>query len=1124
MNQAPPSRAASRYYGGLGPLLRGRRRAAGLTQQRLADAAQISVGALRDIEQGRTAGSRPSTLSRLAAVLELGEHDRSELQSLADLQRDSERLALQRTAAEDVPAEGMWLALLGPLRAWRDGVPVALGSVRQQAVLALLVLSGKAGVSRAELMDVLWQDDPPPTALEMVHSCISRTRRRLRPADSGDTYPAAGDFLLWDGSAYRLAPGAVRSDAEDSSVLAARASQAAGAGQSAEACRLYSQALRLWRGAPLAGLELIQDHPAVMELAERRARMVLEYASAAEVTGEHEQVVGHLRAVAQQDPLDERIHARLMIALLALGQQAAGLRVYEDMRRRLDEELGVRPGPELAGAHLRVLRQELGPAARERAASPGIPGGPAAPGAGDGPQFAELPVPRQLPPAGPYFVGRTAELTALDEMLGHAGQAPRTALIAAVGGSAGVGKTALAVTWAHRVADQFPDGQLYANLRGYGPSGRPVATGEVISSFLDALRMAPERKPAGLDARVGLYRSLLAGKRVLIVLDNARSAEQVRPLLPGAPGCAVLVTSRSELAGLVAEGARPLALTTLDRADAHALLAARLGGGRAPASPEPADELISLCAELPLALTVAAARAARYPHSPIASVVAELRDERSRLDVLDTGEEATAVRAVFSWSYRVLGKPAARLFRLLGVHPGPDVTLAAAASVAAIPPDQAGRALGELTRAGLLAEHRPGRYAFHDLLRAYAAELAVTQDHQSARLAVIRRTADHYLQSAYLADQALYPVRTSIGMPSPQPGCQPETFAADGQPLAWFEQEHAVLLAVTDLAVANGLDSYAWRLAWAMETFFVRRARWDDWLATQRTALEAARRLGDDDAQAHAHRGLGNAAITTGAYDQGQRHFSEAMRLREASSDLAGQGRLELDLARMAWLQGDFEEYLAHARRGLELVRAARHRPHEGHALASVAWALTLLGSYQEALAYGEQALQLYHKIGSNAIEGQAWDTMAHAHFYLGQHAEAIECYDRAVTIMEQGGYQVTKALTLTAAAQAHHTAGDQAAARQALGTALPILEGASHPGAALVAESIRGLHERPPVDLVIFKYRSREHKQRPGPGPGASRDHQDQGRQRQDSWPAPTDDEDGRTGQQHAAGWRTAD
>ena len=1066
MNQAPPSGLAARQHGGLGPLLRAHRRAAGLTQQQLADAARISVGALRDIEQGRTAGSRPSTLSRLAATLELGEHGRSELQSRAELQRDSERLAPRGTAADDVPTDGVWLALLGPLRAWRDGRPVALGSARQQIVLALLALGGKAGASRAELMSVLWQDDPPPTALEMVHGYISRIRRRLRPADGDPHLAAAGDFLLWDGSAYRLALGAVRSDADESRALAARASQAADAGEAAEACRLYGQALRLWRGAPLAGLEQLRDHPAVIELAERRALMVLEYASAAEIAGEHEQVVGHLRTLAQQDPLDERIHARLMITLLALGQQAAALRVYEELRQRLDEELGVRPGPELAGAYMRVLRQELGPA-RERVASSSVSGDPAGPDAGERPQFTELPVPRQLPPVGPYFVGRTAELGVLDEMLGHADQASRIALTV-VGGSAGVGKTALAVTWAHRAADQFPDGQLYANLRGYEPSGKPAATGAIISSFLDALRVQPERKPAGLDARVGLYRSLLAGKRMLIVLDNAHSAEQVRPLLPGSPGCVVLVTSRSELRGLVADGARPLILSTLGRADAHALLAARLKG-LPSASSEPANELIRLCAQLPLALSVAAARAARYPHSPIASVVDELRDERRRLDVLDTGEEATAVRAVFSWSYRVLAKPAARLFRLLGVHPGPDITLAAAASVAAIPPDQAGRALAELTRAGLLTELRPGRYAFHDLLRAYAGELAATADQKSDRLAAIRRTADHYLQSAYLAHRVLYAVRTPIDMPSPQPGCQPETFATEAQAIAWFDQERAVLLAVTDLAAANGLDPYVWRLAWTMETFLFRRAYWDDWVATQQAALEAARRLDDRDAEANAQRGLGNAYITIGDYNQGRHHIGAAMRLREAD-DAGSQARLELDLARMTFLQRNYQEYLNHARRGLELARVARDRALEGNALASMAWALTLLGSHQEALVYGEEALRLLHEVGNNHLEGAVWDTVAHTHFYLGQQAEAMACYGRALSLMEQNGSQVERAMTLTSAAQAHHAAGDQDAARHALDLALEILESHGHPGADVVAKSLSALDEQAPVDLVLFE------------------------------------------------------
>ena len=591
--------------------------------------------------------------------------------------------------------------------------------------MVMLALSGGAGVSRATLVDVLWQSNPPRTAMEMLHSYVSRVRRCLGSSDEdhGSTRQWAGELLVWSGSAYRLVPGAVRSDVEDFGALAERAEHATRAGKVAEACELYDRGFQLWRGAPLAGLEMMQDHPAVIELRERRARIVTGYATIAETAGENERVIGHLRAAARQDPLDERVHARLMIALLATGQQAAALRVHEDLRHRLDQELGVSPGPELAAAHLQVLRQEF----TRATSAPVALSGPAVTAAKSGnctsgPMVMDLPVPHQLPPATPYFAGRATELSALDEMLDKADRAPGTGLIVSVLGGAGVGKTALAVTCAHRVADRFPDGQLYINLRGYDPSHRPVAPDEAIRSFLDALQV-PKRISGGLDARVGLYRTLLTDKRMLIVLDNARSADQVRPLLPGSPGCVVVVTSRGELTGLVTEGARPLLLDILTQDDARALLAARLDVRRLTAEAESADELIGFCARLPLALGVAAARAARHPDSPLSTIVSELRDERRRLDALDTGDAATAVRAAFSSSYRLLSKSPAFLFSLLGIHPGPDITVPAAASLAGVAPGEAIRALSELARVGLLTEHTPGRFACHDLLRAYAAEL-----------------------------------------------------------------------------------------------------------------------------------------------------------------------------------------------------------------------------------------------------------------------------------------------------------------------------------------------------------------------------------------------------------------
>jgi len=344
------------------------------------------------------------------------------------------------------------------------------------------------------------------------------------------------------------------------------------------------------------------------------------------------------------------------------------------------------------------------------------------------------------------FVGRSGHLRALDALLQDQGAAPTAVVISAIAGMAGVGKTALAVHWAHRVAGRFPDGQLYVNLRGFDPGGAGLDPGQALHGFLEAFGVPPARIPEDLAAQSGLFRSLLAGKRMLVLLDNARSAEQVRPLLPGSPGCLAIVTSRDKLAGLVAtEGARPLALDLLTAADARDLLARRLGADRVAAEPAAIACIIAACARLPLALTIAAARAATSPTFPLAAIAAELREAASALDPFDAGESATDVRTVFSWSYRALSAPAARMFRLLGLHPGPDVAVTAAASLAAVPPGQARALLAELTRAHLLAEHAPGRYAFHDLLRAYASELASAQECPADRASAVHRLLDHYL-------------------------------------------------------------------------------------------------------------------------------------------------------------------------------------------------------------------------------------------------------------------------------------------------------------------------------------------------------------------------------------------
>lgn len=407
----------------------------------------------------------------------------------------------------------------------------------------------------------------------------------------------------------------------------------------------------------------------------------------------------------------------------------------------------------------------------------------------------------------------------LNDLLEQAGSRS-DGLITAITGTAGVGKTALAVYWARQHLAEFPDGQLYVDLRGFAPDGYPLPSAEALGGFLEALQVPSGQIPATLDSRQALYRGLLTGKRILVLLDNARDPAQVRPLLPGSPGCVVVATSRSELTGLVcADDARPLTLDLLTFAEAHELLAARLGADRLAAEPAATAELIALCARLPLALAITAARAATRSQFPLAVLAAELRDARGRLDRLATGEDATDLRAVFSWSCHQLSAPNARMFRLLGLHPGPDITDAAAASLAGLPRSEARRLLAGLTRRHLLAEPVPGRYALHDLLRAYAAELAAATEDEQDRRAAIGRTLDHYLHTAHAAALLLKPSRELITLTPARSGVTPEHVADHLQALGWFEAEREVLLAAIAMAAETGFDAYAWQLPSAMADF-----------------------------------------------------------------------------------------------------------------------------------------------------------------------------------------------------------------------------------------------------------------------------------------------------------------
>jgi tetratricopeptide (TPR) repeat protein/transcriptional regulator with XRE-family HTH domain len=671
---------------------------------------------------------------------------------------------------------------------------------------------------------------------------------------------------------------------------------------------------------------------------------------------------------------------------------------------------------------------------------------------------ARIPVPSQLPAGVSQFVGRQRELRALDELLEKTepGPAGSTVVISAIAGTAGIGKTALAVHWARRAAANFPDGQLYVNLRGFGPSGKPVSPAEAVSGFLAALDVPSERLPPSFDAQLGLYRSVAAGKRLLMVFDNAEDVDQVRPLLPGSPGCLVLVTSRASLAGLaVAEGAHLLNLDVLSEDEARQLLEHRLGSARVAAEPAAVAELIRLCAQLPLALTIATARASVCPGLAMADLAAELRDESGRLDALDAGDPASSIRAVISWSYRSLTEQAARMFRLLGLHPGPDVTAPAAASAAGVPVPAARRCLRELAHASLLAEHRPGRFGFHDLLRACAAEQARAAEDPHDRHQATGRVLDHYLATGADAALLINPARDPITLPPPRPGVTPEHLRDQRQALDWMQAEHQVLLAATTLADSSGFDTHAWQIPWAMAQFLDVRGRWRDMASAQSTAVAAATRLSDMAGQALSVRMLAQACARLGDHDQAVSHYTASLRLYQQLGDHLGEAKARQYLGLLAESQGRYPDAISHGEEALRLYRAAGNRVGEAGVLNNVGYTRALLGHFEQARVICQQALSLHAELGLRYGEGHVWDSLGYTEQHLGNLAEAIACYESAVSIFREFGDRYQEATILTHLGDAHGASGEQRLAREAWQQALGIFDELSHPDADQVRSKL---------------------------------------------------------------------
>jgi tetratricopeptide (TPR) repeat protein len=718
-------------------------------------------------------------------------------------------------------------------------------------------------------------------------------------------------------------------------------------------------------------------------------------------------------------------------------------------------------------AHWRLLRaldgaqagERLAAAARAEIARRTDPPSSASAAAPDGPRppAARL-IPRQLPAPTRHFAGRAGELAALTALADEVDRGDGSVVVAAIDGTAGIGKTALVVHWAHQAADRFPDGQLYVNLRGFDPAGSPMAPTEAVRGFLDALGVPAQQLPVSLDTQAALYRSLLAGRRMLVVLDNARDCEQVRRLLPGSRGCLVLVTSRSRLTSLVAvEGAQPLTLDLFTPDDARELLARRLGRDRLAAEPGATDDIIAACARLPLALSIVAARAATHLGFPLAALATELRGARSGrgLGAFD-GEPGLDLRTVFSWSYLQLDVASAAMFRLLGGHPGPDIGLAAAAGLAGLPVDRARTLLAELAGAHLVAETTPGRFAFHDLLRAYATELADTVDSDEDRKAARQRGFDHYLRSAYAADRILDPHRQAIPPPEPLAGVTPESFADRPRALAWLTAERPVLLAAVVLAATAGFDPYARDLAWTLTTFLDRRGHWHDWAASQHVALAAATRLADPAGQARAHRDLARAHAQLGDHDQAHAHLRSALDLFGGRGDLAGEAHTHLTIGWVYQRQGRLEDALAHAERALALFRVVGYRPGQANALNNVGSHHTRLGNHGPALTACRLALAAHREIGDLRGQADTWHNLGYAHQRLGHHSRAIVCYRQALDLFREMGDRYQEAAVLTHLGDAQRVVGEPGASRRSWCAAAAILDDLGHADAGDVHDRLR--------------------------------------------------------------------
>jgi DNA-binding SARP family transcriptional activator len=945
--------------------------------------------------------------------------------------------------------------ILGPLEIWTGQSWSGIGAAKWRALLAALLLNQGQVVSTERLIGELWGDAPPDRAANLISIYVLRLRRLM--GDPG------GQVLATRSPGYQLRLEAGDLDAMSFETLAAGGRRALAVADAPHAAELLTEALALWRGTALVDVPPSDLVTAETDrLAESRLA-ALELRIAADLQcGRTAQLIPELRRLLSDHPFQEGLWVLLMRALEDSGRRAEAVAVYSRARQVISDELGVDPGPELRQVYQRLLDAdaaaeapgtapvaERAPQARESA--PQAPGpaasAPAPAAAAESASEAPAPappvrVPGQLPADIADFTGRAAHLSQLRSVLTRApGANPAAMSVAVVAGTPGLGKTALAVHAAHALRPDFPDGQLYVRL--LGASQQPVVPEEILARMLRDLGVSPGQIPAGLEERAALYRTRLTDRRVLVVLDDARDAAQVRPLLPGSASCAVIVTSRHRLAELA--GSRLVDLDVLGDDEARGLLTAIIGEERAAAEPGPVREVLDACAGLPLAIRIAGARLTARRGWTIRTLARRLADQRRRVDELTSGD--LAVRACFDVSFDALrhlatgnGVDPAHAFRLLGVWQGPHISLQAAAALLGEDEDPVADALEVLVDAHLLECPAPEWYGFHDLLRAYAAERAQAQEPAAAVAEAVARLLGWYLHTADAAASVVTPFRDRVPLDrAGSPGAALEFGTAD-QALAWSARERANLVAATRQAAAQGLNDVAWKLPVAVMVCFDRHGYRAECIATHWVALSSARAAGDRRGEAWTLNNLG-IVLSQQRADDASSYFEQAMAIRRELDDHRGQAQTANNLAFYYQVMGMHEHAVAALNDALQLQRQVGHRYGEGVALCNLGEAYLDLGRYQEAISCSQEALPIVREIGSTRVEGYLLYNVGRAHLELGHVTEGAGLLEQALAVHSSDGDKYGQAQDLQQLGRAHLEAGQPTSAQEAWGRAARLFE-----------------------------------------------------------------------------------